>query len=1057
MNHRPRIGATVTLLWAAVVLLFPLSEGKTSDAFTAEGNRLKAEGDAFFRAGENASAKDRYEKALLIYRKAHYPEGEGRVYVALGDIHLRTGNNSKAEEMYGKALSLFQKTHSPEGEGTVYTGLGNVSLRRRDYPQAMEMYRNALIYFEKMHSLNHQGYVYRHMGEIFMRTGNNATAREHYEKALALFTRSGDSIGRGSALRSMGEMYYYVGNNAKAMELFHMALLPFQEGKYPHGEADVFRRMGQIYLRMGDYENALETLQEKALPRYLKIEDPVGQADVYKDVGDIFYYCRDYAKALERYDKALPLYRKVNDTIGLGNVYRSMGDISMRTGDNKRAADLYMKAQELYQRAASPIGLGNVYHSLGDIHLMEKNLKSAREMYQTALLFYEKANALMGQGNSYRGLGEVSFAKGSYREASEMYNRALSFFRRSNSAYGQGRTYQSLGEIELALGNPEKALEMFDRSVEIYRRTEDIELEAYALFRKAAVLRAQGRKNETLSLYEIALSRLEKVRRQALFSELKKGFMEKAYDHYEEAAVFMLENDLLEKAFRTMEAMKARTFLDQLSEGRMDLHKGIDTTLRGKRDEIENSITLLQKLLTEEVEKPRPDEGRIAELRNKLAGEDDKLEAVKREIHLKNPLYSSVQYPDPISIKELQRNILKEDESLIEYFLTRDGVYCFVIDRRDARVQKLAPTKDTVEKRVESFLRNIQETVKGSPFDSQGAMRLYEELVKPIGEPTGGKTLIVVPHGILALLPFEALLSPMNGHQAFLIEKYRIKYIQSASVLGMLRTHYVKEGVTDHFLGFGDPVYDFENYRRGEPEVGDEVGSDRSASRQWRKTGYLRAGGRLNRLVGSGREVKEIGDIFRKKQLSGKTLCRIDAREENAKSKEMEHYGYIHFSAHGILTPHFQAIALSHIPESREDGFLTLGEIMNSRFNAHLVVLSACETGLGRIERGEGVTGLTRAVMYAGSPAAVVSLWSVSDEGTEKLMVRFYRNLMEKGMEKEEALRQAKIEMLTKETADPHGETVKRDGLRSVSITRKFNGESFHHPFYWAAFVMYGE
>ena len=157
---------------------------------------------------------------------------------------------------------------------------------------------------------------------------------------------------------------------------------------------------------------------------------------------------------------------------------------------------------------------------------------------------------------------------------------------------------------------------------------------------------------------------------------------------------------------------------------------------------------------------------------------------------------------------------------------------------------------------------------------------------------------------------------------------------------------------------------------------------------------------------------------------------RTDARERYAKSSDMEKYGYIHFAAHGIITDNLQAIALSQIPGSQEDGLLTLGEIMNCRYGAQLVVLSACESGLGSMLRGEGVVGLTRAVMYAGSPAVMVSLWSVSDEGTKELMIRFYRNLIRSRMGKEEALRQAKLSML--ETP-------------------------FSHPFFWAAFVMYGE
>jgi CHAT domain-containing protein len=327
--------------------------------------------------------------------------------------------------------------------------------------------------------------------------------------------------------------------------------------------------------------------------------------------------------------------------------------------------------------------------------------------------------------------------------------------------------------------------------------------------------------------------------------------------------------------------------------------------------------------------------------------------------------------------------------------------------------------------------------------------------LRPLEGLLGGKTLIIVPHGKIAFLPFESLISGAGGEKKYLLEKYRIKYIQSASVLGMLRTLRKQEETGKSFLGFGDPVYDYENYRQGKLEVGEEGHLEIGDSGLLTKRGYSRAGGRLSRLIGSGTEVKEIGNIFQQNMFPSKTLLRTDAREELAKARDIQGYGYIHFSTHGILGPKFQAIALAQMPQSDEDGFLTLGEIMNNRFNAELIVLSACETGLGHIYRGEGVTGLTRAVMYAGTPAAIVSLWSVSDDGTTELMILFYHNLIQKGMGKEESLRQAKIDMLK-------GNLGKRGfreatSLRSARILERRQGRDFGHPFFWAPFVMYGE
>jgi CHAT domain-containing protein/tetratricopeptide (TPR) repeat protein len=1043
------------LLLALPILGADLGHGHDNH-LTVSGKTYSREGDDFFKSGDNYKALDRYEKALIMYGRSNSIEDQGRAYIAIGNVHLRRGDNAKATEMFDKAKVLFIKAHSRQGEGLFYLGMGNLHLRSRSYIQALEMYGKALPLFAKMNDLAGQGNVYRNLGEIAMRTGKNPLAMDNYEKSLTCFSKAGDVIGQGNALRSMGEAHYYTGNNSQAMVFYDRALSMFQKTGYPAGEADVLRRKGQLYLRLGDNDQALPLLQNGALPSYRIVEDPIGQADAYKDIGDIYYYFRDYAKAMELYDKARPLYMKVDDPIGQGNVCRSMGDIFMRTGDDKQAAIFYIKAQGFYQRADSPIGQGNVYHSLGDMNLQDRDLKKAETMYRQALSYYEKANAWQGQGNVYRGLGDVALGKTNYRKALDRYRQALSFYRMANSIYGQGRTYQNMGDVQFLLGQPQGALEMYELSIELYRKMEDIELEAYALFKKAAAFSKLGNKDKALSLYETGLARLEKVRKQALFTEMKKGYLEKAYNFYEDAAVFMLDNHYDDRAFKTIEAMKARTFLDQLSEGQADLEKGIDPALRKRRDDIENAISLLLKKIGEEIQKTKPEEGKVSTLRSDLAREEERLEAIKREIRFQNPLYASIQYPEPITLPELQDKILQKDEALVEYFLTRQDVYCFVIGKDSYQVVKLPVTTEGLEKNIESLLKNIQDATQGAIFEKSRASILYEQLLKPLEDLLGEKTLIIAPHGKIAFLPFESLMSGAVGEEKYLIEKYRIKYVQSASVLGMLRTFHKQEGTgSKSFLGFGDPVYDYENYFQGKLEVGEEGHGERRASGQLTKRGYSRAGGRLSRLIGSGTEVKEIGKIFQENMIPAKILLRTDAREEWAKARETQGYGYIHFSTHGILGPKFQAIALAQMPQSYEDGFLTLGEIMNIRFNADLIVLSACETGLGHIDRGEGVTGLTRAVMYAGTPAAIVSLWSVSDDGTTELMILFYNNLIKKGMGKEESLRLAKIAMIKGNVGKR--EPLDATSLRSARILERRQSRNFQHPFFWAAFVMYGE
>jgi CHAT domain-containing protein len=418
-------------------------------------------------------------------------------------------------------------------------------------------------------------------------------------------------------------------------------------------------------------------------------------------------------------------------------------------------------------------------------------------------------------------------------------------------------------------------------------------------------------------------------------------------------------------------------------------------------------------------------------MKKEMGKAQEELDGMRREIRYRNPLYASVQYPEPVALQTLQEEVLAKNEVLIAYFLSGKGAYCFVVWADGYELVRLPVAHAALERRVKDLLGKIREGgMVGLRYPAEDAARLYEALVQPVESYLEGRDVIVVPDGVLALLPFEALIAKEKEGRSYLIEKYPLKYVQSASVLGILRTQYKKEGTNYWFIGFGDPVYDYKNFKQGRPEGvettrGDKAGKARSLVRG----GYLRSGGSLSRLEGSGKEVSEIENIFRNRSKQAKSFLRAQAREEQVKSSSLEQYGFIHFSTHGIVDDNFQAIALSQIPDSKEDGFFTLGEIMNSRFNAQLVTLSACETGLGKTDRGEGITGLTRAVMYAGSPAAVVSLWSVSDEKTKELMVLFYKNMINEGMTKETALRRTKIELI----------------------------KASSHPFFWAPFVMYGE
>jgi CHAT domain-containing protein/uncharacterized protein HemY len=1010
-------------------------------------------GRSNFYRGDNAAARRLYDHARKLYLASRHDADVARIDRLLGDIFLRTGAYEQARKNYESALKVYRQSRLPAEEGNTLRSMGDLYLRTRKFDQARQMYDQALPLLIKENETIGEADIYRNRGQIELRTGNIAAALKMYEKAEPLYEKMKWAIGRGNIFLGRAEIFFYAGNNDQASRLYDQAFAEYEKAEDPEGQGFVYRRRGLISMRTGDNENALD-LFGKALACYVRIEDPLGQADGYKATGDVHFYTRDHAKALEMYDRALPLYAKIEEPVGQGNVYRSMGEIFYFTGDYEKSLEIYDKAMFFYRKAHSPIGEGNVYRSIGDVYYVTGRYNEALEMQKSALPLYRRANSVVGLGDAYRSLGDIHYKLKNYRAAMENYEEGLTYFKKANSTIGQGNIYQSMGDVYLARSEYERAWVMLEKALEFYTKMSDIESEAYIAFKKAAVLEKEGKNDDALKLYEEGVSKLEKIRRQAVFAELKRSYMEKVYDLYETAAVFMLERRYEDKAFLYIESMRARAFLDQLSEGRVDLAKGIDPSLKQKRDLLERNISLLARQITEESGKEPIDYERIDELKRAHAQIEDDLEAIKREIRYKNPLYSSVQYPEPISRENLQRDILKNDELILEYFLARGACYCLVVGKNRYEVIKLPVLPEILEKHVQAHLNQIQGKLKGAYYREETAVQLYTDLIGPVEKMLQENALIIVPQGILAHLPFESLMFKQAGRAIYLLEKFNIKYVQSASVLAMLRTQYKQNIPGQGFIGFGDPVYDYENFKAGKPEKGSNLKGSKTTGYGFAllpQKHYTRAGGQLERLIGSGEEVREIEKIFREGAETGTTRLRIESQEEYARTEDMGKYGYIHFSTHGILDARFQAIALSQIPGAREDGFLTLGEIMNSRYNAQLVVLSACETGLGRMDRGEGVTGLTRAVMYAGTPAAVVSLWSVSDEGTKELMVRFYKNLVIRKMSKDDALRLAKLELLGLHQSG------RGQSLRSVKIVDALPDLPYSHPFFWSAFVMYGE
>lgn len=936
---------------------------------------------------------DSFDTALSIYRKLNDPTGQGNVYFSKAKIYLYTGERSKALEMFDKASLFYEKAGRPSARGDVCLNKGRTYLVSGQISKALETFDQALVFYEKAGFPHGRGVVYGNKGAVYARIGENSKALEMFNKALPVFVKTGN-------VRNQGDLYF---------------------------------SMGKTYVKTGDQSKALEMF-DNALPLYKKAGHTSGLGNVYKEKGVIYLRVSENSKAFRMLNKALPFFKKAGHLAGQGNVYLYKGIIYLFTGENIKALEMYDKAQPFFEKARAPVGQGNVLFCKGEVYAGLGDYSNALEMYGKALPFFAKGGDDFGRGNVYRSMGAVNLKIGENVQALEACDKALVFFKKVGDPIGQGNVNLCRGDIYSSDNKNVKAIEMYDKALVFSKKAGVIEPQSWALYGKAKVLVKMGKKGEALELFEKGINIQEKVRKQTAFSEMKRTLMEKVFKHYEDTVLFMLENKYHEKGFTYAESMRTRIFLDRMAEGWGNIDKGLPPRMKEKRDRLVANLSLLSKKIHKTAGKNNGK--KLAGLKEQYRKTQRDFEDLLVKIRLGNPLYASVRYPQPITVEKMQKEVLKKGELLLRYFISPEKTYAFLVSRDSFKAVNLNIKEKEINDTIAIYLRAVKE--KNLKHIKRCGSTLYRKLIKPL-EPqiTKNMELIVIPDGQLATIPFEALVTgrDKSGSPVFLLEKYPVKYVQSASLLSLLRKHYRRDSGRENFTGFGDPVYDYDNFAQGKSEHGTPAPS-RQGNGEIKTvlcSRYARSGGMLNRLPRSGEEVRAIAGLFEKKSRECLVHLRDRAAEDQAKSAAMKDFDYIHFACHGLLNDDFQSLVLSQLPQdkSSEDGYLTLNEIMNCDFNAKLVVLSACQTGTGKFERAEGVTGLTRAVMHAGTPAVVASLWNVDDNATKELMIRFYTNMLEKNMSKPEALRQAKLELLK---------------IRDYAS-----------PIHWSAFIMYGE
>ncbi|MBI1874087.1 MAG: CHAT domain-containing protein [Acidobacteria bacterium] len=733
-----------------------------------------------------------------------------------------------------------------------------------------------------------------------------------------------------------------------------------------------------------------------------RVGDRALVAQVYANLSLAYQDLGDWSRVLDYAERALEANPQPDETVRL-RYLRQTGIGYFEFGDRDAAEQRFLALLALARRRGDR---QNECVATGELALVywefDRDAEKALRYYDAAIALARRihvqgleANWLLDSGNVLRDTDRPDAALRRYHQALELERRAGSHRLTSNLSKNVGQVLVRLGRRDEAEAFLLRAADDSDRyTIGAVRWQSRMELGRF--YTAADPARADRYFTESLDL-------LEGQHANVLLENFRVGAISRSllvYDPYDVYVAFLLDRGETGRAFAVAERARARVFLDTLAAAREQIATTVPTEYLQQENETLQRISMAQSELSRE---PLDAAKRLAIT---LAVERDEEQLAKLRVRLTtdHPALAAARYPRLWTARELQTQVLQRGEALVSFFLGRDGSAGWIVRPDGVDVVRLPP-RVRIEQAVRDYLRVLQNPAASDVRRAgrEVSWMLGAAMLKQIPADT---RLIIIPHGLLHYLPFEALLDE-DGR--YLVERYVLSYAPSASSYAYLRQ--LPPASADRVLAVGNPM-------------------TREAPRAAERRLDLQGMGLLKPLPFSEAEMRQIQAIFGR---SSQTLERAAATELALQQASLAEVGILHFATHGLIDesrPERSGLALTAAPPD-QDGLLQMREIYRLKLRAALVTLSACETALGKQVNGEGIVGLARAFFYAGANAVVASLWNINDASTAEWMTRFYERIRD-GEPIDRAARDAKLAFLQRDSR-------------------------IQHPFYWAAFVVTGQ
>ncbi len=875
-------------------------------------------------------------------------------------------------------------------------------------------------------------------------------AIKKFEEALPLWRTVGDRSKEATTLNNIGFVYNSLGEKQKALDFFNQSLPLLRTVGDRSGEATTLNNIGSVYNSLGEKQKALEYYNQ-ALPLSRAVGDRSKEATTLNNIGFVYNSLGEKQKALEYYNQALPLSRAVGDRAREAAALNNIGFVYDSLGEKQKALEYYNQSLPLLRtvgdrsgEAAALNNIGSVYDSLGE-------KQKALDFFNQALPLSRAVGDRSGEAVMLSNIGLVYNSLGEKQKALEYYNQALPLSRAVGDRSGEANTLNNIGGVYDSLGEKQKALEYYNQALPLSRAVGNRSKEAITLSNIADVERDRGNLNQALTQTEAAIKIIEDLRTSIVSQELRTSYFASVQGYYKFYIDLLMQ---LHKrnpsegfdavALQASERGRARGLLEVLTEAQADIRQGVDPTLLKRERSLQQQLNARAES-QRQLLSGKHTEAQAAAVKKEIEALLSQYQDVEAQIRQRSPRYAALTQPQPLNLQQIQQQVLDSDTLLLEYSLGEERSYLWAVTPTSISSYELPKATD-IEAAAKRF-RNLLNNSSAQPAEvAKASADLSQMLLAPVAKQLGKKRLLIVSDGALQYVPFSALLKPTTGQsstqsQQPLLVEHEIVTLPSASTLAVLRRDFAgRQPAAKQVAILADPVFDSSDERIRTPKTKDKPGAPSPTSDSTRTLSYaLRKSVRdseveLKRLPGTRQEAEQILTLV--PQQERQQAFDFTASRATATSPSLSQYRIVHFATHGLLdsiNPELSGIVLSLVDQkgASQDGFLRLHDIYNLKLPAELVVLSACQTGLGEEVKGEGLVGLTRGFMYAGAKRVAVSLWNVDDQATAELMGRFYRGMLKENLRPAAALRAAQIEM--------------------------WKQKQWQAPYYWAAFELQGE